>query len=116
MADGRTCIDLFCGSGTGLLGHSHPAITAALTRQLGSVWNIGILPTGIRTDAQAAIESFFPSTHTLACLYSTAREAAEFAGGFARGGTGRSGLIGFARSNHGKSLATASVAWPTPHV
>jgi 4-aminobutyrate aminotransferase-like enzyme len=116
LADGRTCIDLFCGSGTVLLGHSHPAITAALTAQLGRVWNIGLLPTAIRTDAQAAIESFFPATHALACLYATGMEAAEFAMRLARGVTGRPGLIGFDRSNHGKSLATASLAWPTPYV
>lgn len=114
--DGNTYIDLFCGSGTVLLGHGNPAIVAALQEQLDRVWNIGILATQVRADAQAQIESFFPSTHTLACLYSTGMEAAEFAVRVARGTTGRGGLVGFDRSTHGKSLATASLAWPTPHV
>ena len=77
--DGRTYIDLFCGSGTVLLGHSNPVIVAALQEQLGCVWNTGTFATSARADAQAQIEWFFPASLTLAGLYSTGMEAAEFA-------------------------------------
>ncbi len=113
---GETYVDLFCGSGTVFLGHNNPAILAGLRDQLDRVWNTGILPTAIRTEAQAQVESFFPSSHTLAGLYSTGMEAAEFALRFARVATGRGGLIGFDRSMHGKSLATAALGWWNDHV
>jgi acetylornithine/succinyldiaminopimelate/putrescine aminotransferase len=109
--DGRRFIDLLCGFGTVFLGHCNPAITARVEEQLGRVWTTGRLPTGVAEEAKRLVETFFPSTHHLACLYSTGMEAAEFALRVARAATGRPGVIGFEESTHGKSLATAYLGW-----
>lgn len=115
-ADGHTYIDVFCGAGSVLMGHVNPAITAALQTQLNQVWITGVAPTNIRAEAQAVVESFFPSSHYLAALYSTGMEAAEFALRFARVATRRRRVVGFEQCMHGKSMATAYLGWPNDDV
>jgi acetylornithine/N-succinyldiaminopimelate aminotransferase len=40
-ADGKEYIDLFAGFGGTILGHAHPALVAAVTRQAGAIWTTG---------------------------------------------------------------------------
>jgi acetylornithine/N-succinyldiaminopimelate aminotransferase len=40
-SDGREYLDLFAGFGAGILGHSHPALVAALTEQAHHLWHVG---------------------------------------------------------------------------
>jgi acetylornithine/succinyldiaminopimelate/putrescine aminotransferase len=108
---GRSYIDLFTAHGTSWLGHCNRAVTAAVAGQLQKLWITGGLETAVYAKAKALIESFFPPSHGLAALYSTGMEAAEFALRIARVVTGRNGAVGFARSMHGKSLATALLGW-----
>lgn len=114
--DGQRYIDLFCGSGTVFLGHAHPEIAAAVHDQLSKVWITGVVPTRVRSEAETLVERFFPPTHRLAGLYSTGMEAAEFALRLARVATRRRGAVGFERCMHGKSTATACLAWPSDYV
>lgn len=109
--DGRRCIDLFSAHGTVLLGHTHCLIGEKISEQLGHVWISGGLETPAFVEAKALIESFFPGSHSLAALYSTGMESAEFAIRMARVLTGKNGVIGFEQSLHGKSLATAYLGW-----
>lgn len=111
---GRSFVDLFSGHGSVWLGHGNPAIVAAVTEQLRHLWTAGGLPTTIGDQARAAIETWFPANYRVAALYSTGMEAAEFALRVARVATGRTKAMGFARSMHGKSLATAALAWSDP--
>jgi acetylornithine/succinyldiaminopimelate/putrescine aminotransferase len=108
---GRRYIDLFTGHGATWLGHCNPEARAAVAEQLGKIWLSGALRTPVLAEATALVESFFPASHFLAALYSTGMEAAEFALRIARGITRRNGVVGFARSMHGKSLATAQLGW-----
>ncbi len=108
---GRSYIDLFSAHGTTWLGHANPAIAAELTEQVQKLWIAGGLATGVAGEARRTVEEFFPSSHHLAAFYSTGMEAAEFALRVARGVTGRTGVVGFERSMHGKSLATAQLGW-----
>jgi acetylornithine/succinyldiaminopimelate/putrescine aminotransferase len=114
--DGREYIDLFAGCGTVLLGHLNPAITSAMHQQLDTIWTTGALQTPVRTRAEMLVESFFPSTHRLAALYSTGMEASEFALRVSRVATGRRGVVGFDGCMHGKSTATAYLGWDNPLV
>lgn len=107
----RQLIDLFSGNGTVWLGHSNRRINARLGHQLDQIWITGGLDTGIRCEAVAAIERFIPSSHKVAALYSTGMEASEFAIRMARVITGKPGVVGFEKSMHGKSLATAFLGW-----
>lgn len=104
-------IDLFSGNGTVWLGHAHPRIRERLASQLNEVWITGGLETHVHLEAMTAIEALFPSSHRVGGLYSTGMEAAEFAIRVARSVTGRPDAIGFEKSMHGKSLATAYLGW-----
>jgi acetylornithine/succinyldiaminopimelate/putrescine aminotransferase len=109
--DGRTYIDLFSAHGAVFLGHAEPSIARAISQQLDRVWLTGGLDTPLTAAATSAVESFFPGDYTLAALYSTGMEAAEFALRFARVATGQAGVIGYENSMHGKSMATAFLGW-----
>lgn len=110
-AAGHRLIDLFSANGAAFLGHAHPRIAQALKQQLDAVWLTGGLPTDAGDAARQALEARLPSGLRLAGLYTTGMEAAEFAMRMARVHTGRPGFVGFDRSMHGKSLATAALGW-----
>jgi len=109
--DGQRYIDMFSGHGASFLGHANRTVTASLAEQLQRVWIAGGLETPASVEARTMVEGFFPASHGLAALYSTGMEAAEFAIRLARVVTGKTGVVGFERSMHGKSLATASLGW-----
>ena len=109
--EGRAYIDLFTSHGTTWLGHCHPLINAAVQQQLDDVWITGAIDTPVLARAKGAIESFFPSSYRVAALCSTGMEAAELALRVARVATGKLDVIGFERSMHGKSMATAYLGW-----
>jgi acetylornithine/succinyldiaminopimelate/putrescine aminotransferase len=107
----RELVDLFSGNGTVWLGHRNRRINARVAHQLDQVWITGGLETTVRCEAVAAIERFIPPSHKVAALYSTGMEASEFAIRMARVITGKPGVVGFEKSMHGKSLATAFLGW-----
>jgi acetylornithine/succinyldiaminopimelate/putrescine aminotransferase len=109
--DGRSYIDLFSAHGAVFLGHAEPTIARAIAQQLDRIWLAGGLDTPLAPLAKHAVESFFPGDYALAGLYSTGMEAAEFALRFARVTTGKTGVIGYENSMHGKSMATAFLGW-----
>jgi 4-aminobutyrate aminotransferase-like enzyme len=109
--DGGRYIDLFAGHGTVWLGHTNKQIATGIIEQLERVWITGGLETAVAVEAQAMLETFFPPSHGVMCVYSTGMEAAEFALRVARVATGKVGAIGFEKSMHGKSLATAYLGW-----
>jgi acetylornithine/LysW-gamma-L-lysine aminotransferase len=115
-AAGDRYIDLLSGGGTTFLGHANPAIVAAVRSQLDRVWTTGQIRTPVYRAAKENVEALFPPEYRVACFYSTGMEANEFALRVARVATGRSGIIGFERAMHGKSLGTASLGWPNPLV
>lgn len=108
---GNRLIDLFSAHGTAWLGHADPQIAAAVAEQLRRVWITGGLETPVLVEARKLVERFFPPSHGLAAFTSTGMEAAELALRVARVATGRTGVVGFARNMHGKSLATAYLGW-----
>lgn len=109
--EGEVLIDLFSAYGANWLGHCHPRITRALTEQLSMPWSLGGLRHQAAVDAHAALARYCPEGLYPGGLYSTGMEAAEFAMRVARAHTGRNAIIGFERSMHGKSAATATLAW-----
>lgn len=109
--NGDRLIDLFSGNGTVWLGHANQRINERLASQLEKIWITGGLETPVHLEARSAIEGLFPPSHRLGGLYSTGMEAAEFAIRVARVITGRPDVVGFEKSMHGKSLATAYLGW-----
>jgi acetylornithine/succinyldiaminopimelate/putrescine aminotransferase len=113
-ADGSSHTDLFGANGTVLLGHSNEAIVAAVREQNEKVWITGRLDSDVRLEAKALVEAAIPESHYLSGFYTTGMEAAEFALRAARVLTGRKDVLGFAKAMHGKSMATAFLAWENP--
>ena len=110
-ADGQRYIDLFSAHGTTWLGHGNKDIAAGIAEQLQRVWITGGLETPVGMEARSMVDGFFPPSHGLGGLYSTGMEAAEFAIRLARVVTRKNGVVGFEKSMHGKSLATAYLGW-----
>ncbi|AUB79711.1 aminotransferase class III-fold pyridoxal phosphate-dependent enzyme [Candidatus Thiodictyon syntrophicum] len=109
--DDTQVIDLFAANGTLLLGHCHPAVVKALIEQSEKVWNTARLDTDTRVLATRLVEEMIPARFKVSGFYSTGMEAAEFALRAVRVLTGRKDFVGFAKSMHGKSIATAFLAW-----
>lgn len=110
-SDGRELIDLFNAHGTTWLGHRRPEVRDALARQMDQVWITGGLPTPAVQAMRERVARFLPPGLALASLASTGMEANEQALRVARVHTGRNGALGLAGAMHGKSLATATLAW-----
>jgi acetylornithine/succinyldiaminopimelate/putrescine aminotransferase len=108
---GQQLIDLFSAYGTNWLGHCRHEVVAALQAQLSGPWSLGGLRHAASESAHAALQPYCPPGLRSAGLYSTGMEVAEFAMRIARAPSGRNGVIGFARSMHGKSAATAGLGW-----
>ncbi len=114
-ADGTSHTDLFAANGTLLLGHCHPAVVKALAEQNEKVWITGRLDTDARLLATRLVEEAIPERFKVSGFYSTGMEAAEFALRAARVLTGRKDFVGFAKAMHGKSIATAFLAWDSAY-
>jgi acetylornithine/succinyldiaminopimelate/putrescine aminotransferase len=109
--DGTSHIDLFGANGTVLLGHSNAAVVGALREQNEKVWITGRIDSDVRLKAKSMVEAAIPQSHYLSGFYTTGMEAAEFALRAVRVLTGRKDVVGFAKAMHGKSMATAFLAW-----
>ena len=111
---GEEYVDLFSGHGSAWLGHADPALSRAVADQLSRAWIAPGFSHAVVDDARDAVGTFLPDTHGVKAFYSTGMEAAEFALRVVRCATGRPGIVGFERSMHGKSLATAALGWSHP--
>lgn len=108
-AAGRRLLDLCAGYGSIWLGHRHPAIDAALARQIQTYAAPGYLPFESLELARKALAAFIPAGHVVGGIYSTGMEAMETALRAAWAQTGRRDIAGFAGSTHGRSFLTAAI-------
>ena len=106
---GRRLLDLCAGYGSIWLGHRHPAVEGALTRQLQAYAAPGYLPFEALEQARAALSRFIPEGHFVGGIYSTGMEAMETALRAAWAHTGRRDVAGFAGSTHGRSFVTSAI-------
>ncbi len=116
-ASGKRYLDLFAGFGAPILGHCHPALVDAVTRQAQQLWHVGNLlhtepqtraAQGIVTAAGFDARVFF--SHAGADANEAAIKLARLYGKAnprnAPGPLGRYGVISCTRSFHGRSFAT----------
>ena len=111
--DGTRYLDFTSGIAVNALGHAHPALVAALTEQADKLWhtsNAFTIPGQERlaerlAEATFADRVFFTNSgaEAVECAIKTARRYH-----FADGDTARGGIITFAGSFHGRTLATIS--------
>ena len=98
-ADGNRLLDYVLGWGPMLLGHAHPAVTAAVERQNREGTLFGF-STRLEVDLAERVRSFYPAAERLRFV-STGTEATMSALRAARAATGRDGFIKFGGCYHG---------------
>lgn len=113
-ADGKEFVDLFAGFGGTILGHAHPELVDAITKQAQAIWAVGnqfYNEPAIRLAEQLKSKAF----DGRAFFCHSGAEANEAAIKLARisAGEGRFKIISMLRGFHGRTLG-ALAATPTP--
>lgn len=104
--DGNEYIDLTMGFGSSLLGHDHPALSAAIKAQMERTWAVGPISSGAgevarRLCAMTGLERV--------AFYNSGTEAIMVALRLARTATGRSKIVLFEGSYHGMSDSVLAI-------
>lgn len=102
--EGNVYLDLMGGAGVNLIGHSHPAYTAALAEQLNA-WLIGAHASRARLDALRGLAALLPPSLDRVQLYSSGAEAVESAIRVAKSATGKFEVLAFWGGFHGRTAA-----------
>ena len=113
-ADGRIYLDMISGIAVSNVGHSHPAVVAAVEEQIGRYAHVNVygrftLPPQVEIAERLARVS--PGELDVAFLTSTGTEANEGALKLARKYTDRPGFVAFEGSFHGRTFGSLSVSW-----
>ncbi|MGI8766631.1 MAG: glutamate-1-semialdehyde 2,1-aminomutase [Gemmatimonadaceae bacterium] len=101
--DGNSYIDYVLSWGPLILGHAHPAVVEAITRQAALGTSFGA-PTALETELAERINAAVPSMEMLRFV-SSGTEATMSAIRLARAATGRDKIIKFAGCYHGHADA-----------
>ncbi len=111
--DGNTFLDLIGGIGVNALGHTHPAVTAAIQAQVAKA-SVGSFTSGARVDLVERLASHEPSpgVHRVQ-LYSAGTEAVESALRLAKSHTKKTELVSFWGGFHGKTMGALSLMGST---
>ena len=121
-AEGKEYLDFACGLAVTVLGHAHPAVSAAIhaqTDQLLHMCNgLGYLPPV--TQLADELVATLPAPLDSVLFANSGAEAIEGAVKLARRSTGRSAIIGFSGGFHGRtyaamSLTTSNINYRTGH-
>ena len=111
-AAGKEYIDCIGGIGTANIGHSHPAVAEAVTRQVN---RLTICPDSfyndVRAELGAALVEAAPAGLDRLFLCNSGTEAVEAALKFARVVTGRPGMVAAQRGFHGRTFGALSATW-----
>jgi acetylornithine/LysW-gamma-L-lysine aminotransferase len=111
-AEGREYIDCAGGQGAANLGHSHPAVVAAISRQAATLISCPeIFYNDQRAQLMAALAAVAPAGLNRVFLCNSGAEANEAALKFARLSTGRIGVVAAMRSFHGRTMGALSATW-----
>lgn len=109
--NGTAYLDCAAGQGVANLGHSHPAIAAAISAQ---AHRLITLPESFYNDQRALLlerlVNLAPGMER-AFLCNSGTESVEAAIKLARLSTGRSQIIAFMRGFHGRTLGALSATW-----
>jgi len=106
--DGNEYIDLNGASGVNSIGHSHPALVAALKEQLDS-WLVGAYGSRARLDMLELLAGLLPPGLDRIQLYSGGAEAVEAALRLAKSHTGKHEFLSFYGGFHGKTLGALAL-------
>jgi 4-aminobutyrate aminotransferase-like enzyme len=107
--DGNTYLDLIGGIGVGALGHSHPKVVEAMSRQMAKI-SVGSFTSEARVVLTERVAAHAPAqgVHRLQ-LYTSGAEAVESALRLAKSHTGKFEFVSFWGGFHGKTLGAMSL-------
>lgn len=109
---GRRYLDLSAAQGVAMLGHCHPGVTSAVSRQAAT---LTLCPNFLYNDVRAAfadaLTSILPSHLPHVFLGNSGAEAVDGALKFARLATGRSAFVAATKGFHGRTIGALSVTW-----
>ncbi|MBZ0284334.1 MAG: acetylornithine/succinylornithine family transaminase [Anaerolineae bacterium] len=107
---GNAYIDCVGGQGAANLGHCHPAVLEAITRQSAELITCPeLFHNPVRAEYQAALCQVAEMPRAFLCNSGT--EANEAALKIARLKTGRTGIIATMRGFHGRTMGALSATW-----
>ena len=112
--EGRRYLDMMTNYGVNILGHTHPAVNAAVVAQLRQLTNAHqSFDTPARQDFLDALAALLPPSLSRVSFANSGAEAVEAALKYARVATGRTTVIAMHRAYHGRTFgALAATAEP----
>lgn len=109
-ADGNSYLDSMSNYGVNVLGHAHPAVTEAITKQAATLINCHqSFANDVRAKFLEALLALAPSNLTRAFLCSSGAESIEAGLKFARVATGRWNVVAARGGYHGRTGAASEV-------
>ena len=110
--DGRRLLDFTSGQMSAILGHSHPEITATVTRSIGQLAHIhSSMMSDPVVDLSEALAALAPPGLDRVLLLTTGAESNEAALKMAKLATGGHEVVGFAQSWHGMTGGAAGATY-----
>jgi 4-aminobutyrate aminotransferase-like enzyme len=106
--DGNRFLDMVAGFGSLNLGHSHPEVVEATTRQLALGQQAMSMASPLRTDLVERLSTLVPGL-PMVLLGASGSEATETALKLARRITGKAGVIAFSGGFHGRTLGALAL-------
>ncbi len=109
---GNAYLDATSGQGVALLGHSHPAVAAAVAEQAATLITCPeIFYNDRRAELYALLTEILPDDLNRFFLCNSGAEAIEGALKAARLLTGRTGIVAARRGFHGRTLGALGLTW-----
>ena len=110
-ADGRSWLDLVCGSAVSNLGHADPRVAQAMREQIDTgLFHTGTrLPSAARAALYQALAARLPPTLQRIHLLNSGAEAIECAIKAAHYVSGRRNIVAFSGGYHGRTMGALSV-------
>ena len=110
--DGRRYLDFTSAQGVAMLGHCHPALSAAIASQASTLISCpNFLYNDVRARFAAKLAEVLPPHLNHIFLANSGAEAIDGAIKFARLATGRTKVIAFRSSFHGRTVGAVSLTW-----
>jgi 4-aminobutyrate aminotransferase/(S)-3-amino-2-methylpropionate transaminase len=108
-ADGNVFLDFIGGIGVGALGHSHPVVVEAVSRQAAKA-SVGSFTSAARVELLERLAAHRPAPGVdRTQLYSSGAEAVESALRLAKSHTGKHEMVSFWGGFHGKTMGVLSL-------
>lgn len=110
--EGRRYLDLSSAQGVAMLGHCHPRVTEAVSRQAGTLMLCpNYLYNDVRAEFADALTKVLPAHLPHVFLANSGAEAVDGALKFARLVTKRPAFVATTKGFHGRTVGALSVTW-----